>query len=194
MRKAAFATLTASALLALAASCACAAPAAAAAAAPAAASVPPAKQALIDKILKLSNIDSVGEAMLQAPVGNAVEQARVMLQGRAAPEKRDAAMTDIVKDAKAFMADNAPLARNSADKLIPSTVAPMLAENFSEEELRQLAAVLESPVGKKFYDMLPAIKKKLGDGITADTGPVINPKLKELNEKIGLRLRTAVTP
>lgn len=186
MHKAKFATLTAALLLAVGHAAAATVPAAPAAA--------PGKQALVEKVVKLANFGDVGEAMLQAPVGNAVEQARVMLQGRAVPEKRDAAMTDIVKEAKDFMSENTPLARASADKLIPSTVSPMLAERFTEDELRQLVTVLESPVAKKFYEMLPELKKKLGDGITADAGPAIAPKLKTLQEKVGLRLRAAVTP
>jgi len=192
MRKVTLATLTAAVLLAAGQAAAAPAPAAPAAA-PAPASSP-SKQALVDKVVKLSNFGDVGEAMLQAPVGNALEQSRVMLQGRAVQEKRDAAMSDIGKEAQAFMTENTPLTRNSADKLIPTTISPMLAERFTEDELRQLVAVLESPVAKKFYDMLPEMKKKLGDGITADVGPAISPKLKQLQEKIGMRLRAAVTP
>jgi len=160
----------------------------------AAAPVPPAKQALVDKVLALWNIDGIGESMLQQPVGNAVNQARAMLQGRAAPDKRDAAMADIVKEAKAFMADATPITRASADKLIKTSLAPMLAERFSEDELKQLIAILESPVKKKFEGMVPEMQKTLGEGVAADTRAVIDPKLQALQEKIGLRLRAAVTP
>jgi hypothetical protein len=95
--------------------------------------VSPAKQALVDQVLKLWNIDSIGQSMLQVPVADAVQQARAMLQGRAAPEKRDAAMNDIVGEAKQFMADATPITRASADKLIPTTIAPLLAERYTEE-------------------------------------------------------------
>ncbi|MRW91281.1 DUF2059 domain-containing protein [Duganella sp. FT80W] len=160
----------------------------------AAAPIPPAKQALVDQVLKLWNIDSIGQSMLQVPVADAVQQARAMLQGRAAPEKRDAAMNDIVGDAKQFMADTTPITRASADKLIPSTIAPLLAERYTEDELKQLIAILESPVKKKFEAMLPEMQKTLGEGVAADTRAVIDPKLQGLKEKIGLRLRAAVTP
>jgi len=164
-----------------------------AAPAPAAtAAIPPAKQALIDKILKLWNIDSIGQSMLQAPVGDAVQQARAVLQGRASAEKRDAAMTDIVNEAQQFMNETAPLTRASADKLIPTTIAPLLAERFNEDELRQLVALLESPVKKKFEAMVPEMQKSLGEKVANDMGPVVNPKLQGLKERIGLRLRAAV--
>ncbi|MQA20284.1 DUF2059 domain-containing protein [Rugamonas rivuli] len=159
-----------------------------------AASIPPAKQALVDKVLKLWNPDNIGQQMLQAPVADAVQQARAMLQGRAVPEKRDAAMNDIVGEAKQFMADATPITKGSADKLIPTTIAPLLAERYTEEELKQLIAILESPVKKKFEAMLPEMQKTLGEGVAADTRAVIDPKLQGLKEKIGLRLRAAVTP
>ncbi|SHN15707.1 hypothetical protein SAMN05192549_10517 [Duganella sacchari] len=154
----------------------------------------PAKQALVDKVLKLWNPDSIGETMLNGYVRNAVEQARVMLQGRAVPDKRDAAMNDIVGEAKKFLAETTPVARASADKLIQSKLAPMLAERYSEDELKQLIALLESPVKKKFEAMVPEMQKTLGEGVAADTRTVIDPKLQALQEKIGLRLRAAVTP
>ena len=160
----------------------------------AAAPITPAKQALVDRVLTLWNPDAIGESMLQGYVGNAVDQARAMLQGRAAPDKRDAAMADIVKEAKNFMAEATPITRASADKLVKTTLAPMLAERFSEDELKQLVAILESPVKKKFEGMVPEMQKALGQGVAADTRPVIDPKLQALQEKIGLRLRAAVTP
>ncbi|WP_229218719.1 DUF2059 domain-containing protein [Rugamonas brunnea] len=164
--------------------------------APAAAPAPisPAKQELINKILALWNIDSIGQSMLQAPVADAVQQARAMLQGRASVEKRDAAMTDIVAEARKFMEEATPITRASADKLIPTTVAPILAERFNEEELRQLVTILESPVKKKFESLVPEMQRKLGEGVAADSRPVIDAKMKGLTEKIGLRLRAAVTP
>jgi len=156
--------------------------------------VPPAKQALVNRVLQLWQIDTIGQSMLQAPVSDAVQQARAMLQGRAAPDKRDAAMNDIVGAARQFMDETTPIARASATKLIPSTVAPLLAERFTEEELKQMVAILESPVKKKFEAMVPELQKKLGESVAADTRTVIDPKLKDLQERIGLRLRAAVTP
>lgn len=160
----------------------------------AAAAMTPAKQALIDKMLTLWHMENIGQSMLQAPVSDAVAQARAMLQGRASAEKRDAAMTEIVGEATKFMEDASPTVRASAQKLIPTKVAPLLAEKFTEEELRQMVAILESPVKKKFEALLPELQKSLGEGVAADTGPVINPKLQDLKTRIGMRLRSAVTP
>jgi uncharacterized protein len=153
-----------------------------------------AKQELVNRVLKLWHVESIGESMLQQPVGNAVQQARVMLQGRAAPEKREAAMKEIAEDARKFMDDNRAVTRASAEKLIPSTIAPLLAERFTEEELKQIIVILESPVKAKFEAMVPELQKKLGEGVAADTRSVIDPKLQDLQQRIGMRLRSAVTP
>jgi len=154
----------------------------------------PAKQELVQHVLKLWHMDEIGVSMLQVPVSDAVQQARAMLQGRASTERRDAAMSDIVVEAKKFMEQATPTVRVSADKLIQSKVAPLLAERFSEDELRQMVAILESPVKRKFEAMLPEMQKLLGESVAGDTRAVIDPELQDLKQRIGLRLRTAVTP
>ncbi len=159
-----------------------------------AAPVPAAKQELVNRVLQLWHPETIGESMLQAPVGDAVQQARAVLQGRVSPEKRDAALKEIVADARQFMDENKPLAQASAQKLVGTTVAPMLAERFTEEELRQIITILESPVKKKFEAMVPELQKKLGEGVAADTRAVMDPKLQELQQRIGMRLRSAVSP
>ncbi|WP_426170096.1 DUF2059 domain-containing protein [Pseudoduganella sp. R-34] len=159
-----------------------------------AAPVPAAKQELVNRVLQLWHPETIGESMLQAPVGDAVQQARAVLQGRVSPEKRDAALKEIVADARQFMDENKPLAQASAQKLVGTTVAPMLAERFTEDELRQIITILESPVKKKFEGMVPELQKKLGEGVAADTRAVMDPKLQELQQRIGMRLRSAVSP
>lgn len=156
--------------------------------------VPPAKQELVQRVLQLWQVDSIGQNMLSEPVTEAVGQARAMLQGRAPIDKRDAAMRDIAADAKKFIEDTTPVVRSSAQKLIPTTVAPLLAEKFTEEELRQIIAILESPVKKKFESLVPDMQKALGEKLAADTRPAIDPKLEDLRQRIGLRLRTAIMP
>lgn len=152
------------------------------------------KQELVQQVLQLWQIDAVGQAMLQEPVAEAVAQARVVLQGRVPPERQDAAMRDIAADAKKFLDETAPVVRSSTQKLIPSTVAPLLAERFSEDELRQIVAILESPVKRKFEALVPEMQKALGEKLASDTRPLIDPRLQDLRQRIGLRLRTAVAP
>lgn len=156
--------------------------------------ISPAKQELIQNLVNLMSVDNMGITMLQDPVANALGQARVTLQSRVPAERHEAALRDIAADAKKFMDEAAPIVRTSAQKHIPSTVVPLLAEKFTEDELRQIIAMMESPVKRKFEAMIPDLKKALGEKIAADTGSTINPKLHDLTQRIGTRLRTEITP
>lgn len=162
---------------------------------PAAATViSPEKEKLIHRILELWHVENVGVVMLQNPVAESLRQSRSLLQGRVSEATQQAAMKDITQDAKQFFEEATPLVQASARKLIPSTVVPMLAEKFSEDELRQIIAILESPVKSKFEAAAPDIEKALGQKIAVDTGATINPKLQDLTKQIGERMRIAVTP
>lgn len=156
--------------------------------------ISPAKEQLINRILQLWHVENVGMTMLQEPVAESLRQSRSLLQGRASTERQDAAMKEIGEFAKEFFDDTIPVVRSSAQKLIPTTVAPILAEKFSEEELRQIVTLLESPVKKKFEGLIPEMQSALGKKIALDTGPKINPKLEALKERIGLKMRAAIAP
>ncbi|TFV95219.1 DUF2059 domain-containing protein [Oxalobacteraceae bacterium OM1] len=150
------------------------------------------KQQLVDRVLQLWHVDALGEAMLQQPVADAVQQARAVLQGRVVPARQDAALKEISADARKFMDENSPLVRTTTQKLAPSTIGPLLSARFNDEELRQIIAILESPVRQKFEAALPELNKALGEKLAADMQPTINPKLNDLKQRIGLRLRTAI--
>jgi hypothetical protein len=154
--------------------------------------VSPEKQALVQRVLAKMPMENVGLAMLQTPAAEAVRQARAVLQGRATPEKQEAALKDITAEANKFLEEEAPLVRASTRQVVDTTIAPMLAQRFTADELKQLAAILESPVKAKFEAMAPEIQKTLGESVARANQAQINPKLTELQNKIGLRLRAAV--
>ena len=161
---------------------------------PAAAAVSPEKQALVARVLAKIPMENVGLAMLQAPVAESLRQARSLLQGRTTPEKQDAAMKEINGEAAKFMEDAGPLVRARTNVEIGALIAPLLAQRFTEEELRQLVALLESPVKAKFEALVPEIQKTLGEKVSADLKEQINPKLADLQQRIGLRMRSAIAP
>ena len=156
--------------------------------------IPPAKQELLTRVLQLWQVDILAQSMLQDPVTSAVGQARAVIQGRVPTERRDATMREVAADAQKFLDENSPVVRASAKKLIPTTVAPMLAEKFTEDELRQIIAILESPVKKKFEELVPEMQKTLGEKVAADSRKAIDPKLDDFRQRISARLRTAITP
>ena len=54
------------------------------------------------------------------------------------------------------------------------------------------ADILESPLLAKFETLVPEMKKTVGDNVAKANGPQIQPKMTELQSRVGLRLRAAV--
>jgi hypothetical protein len=176
--------------------------AAVAATGPASAPVPPtanlavaapalSKAQLIDKVLALWHPETVSIMMIQRPATDALQQSRIALQGRVSAEKHEATMKDITTDVQKYVDEATPLALASAERNKRATVGAMLEANFNDDELRQLIAILESPVKKKFEQQVPAMEKALGDKIAADAGPAIGPKLDAMKQNVAGKLKAA---
>jgi hypothetical protein len=73
-------------------------------------------------------------------------------------------------------------------KLAPTSIGPVLEEKFTEDELKQLIAIIESPVNRKFAQMTGELQKSLIDKLVADMQGTIDPKVKALELSIGQRL------
>jgi hypothetical protein len=149
------------------------------------------RQALVDKLLTLWHVDDVAVVMVQRPAASAMEQARIALQGRVSAEKRDRTLKDISTDVQTYVDEATPLARQSAQRLLKPTLSPLLLQQFNDEELRQIIALLESPVKKKFEKLAPELERTLGEKVAQDSGPSINPKLQTMTQAVGLKLRAA---
>ena len=168
---------------------------AAASAATAQQAAPADKQKLVQQVLALWHIEDAAIVMVQRPAADALQQARIALQGRVSAAKQDATLHDIATDLQKYIDEATPIARDNALRLKVPTVGPLLAQNFSDEELRQLIALLESPVKKKFEQMVPQFERAFGEKIAAESRASIDPKLQAMTQAIGLKLRSAtITP
>lgn len=149
-----------------------------------------AKSELISKVLLLQRpaIEGIATMLAQQPAAQMMQGATVALQTRIAPDKREAIAKDIQADLKKYVDDTVPLLRERAVKLAPTTVGTLLDERFSEEELRQLVAIMESPVNKKFGQMNGDLQKSIGEKLVADTRSQVEPKVKALEQSIAKRL------
>jgi hypothetical protein len=155
------------------------------------AAVPAEKQALVNRVLAKMTLDSVGTQMLTAPVAEMLRQSRVVVTSRVPAEKQEAAMKDITTEANRFLEQEVPPLRTSTHAVVQANVAPLLAQKFSVDELRKLAEILESPVLGKFESLVPEIKKTVGENVAKANAPQIQPKMTELQNRVGLRLRAA---
>ncbi|MCA6217352.1 DUF2059 domain-containing protein [Ideonella sp. B7] len=164
-----------------------------AAAAPAvvASTVPPAKQALIDRLLTLWHPEQVAMLMVQRPAADAVQHSRIALQGRVSAEKLESTMKGIAGDAKAYLDVATPIAQAAGQAAARSTAVPLLAEQFSEDELRALIAILEAPVRQKFEKLAPNIEGAVGAEVARQAGPAIQPPLDKMKQEVAGKLRAA---
>jgi uncharacterized protein len=153
--------------------------------------VPPAKQALVQRVLDKMGLESVGLQMLQAPVADLLRQSRVVVQSRVPADKQDATMKDITAEATRFVEQESPALRTSTHAIVQASVAPLLAQKFSEDELKQLAGILESPVLAKFESVVPEMKKTVGENVAKANAAQIQPKMTDLQNRVGLKLRAA---
>lgn len=149
------------------------------------------RQALVDKLLSLWRVEDVAVVMVQRPAASAMEQARIALQGRVSVEKRERTLKDISSDVQTYVDEATPIARDSAQRLVRPTLSPLLLAQFSDEELGQIIALLESPVKKKFEKLVPELERALGEKVAEDSGAAINPKLQTMTQAVGLKLRAA---
>jgi uncharacterized protein len=159
-----------------------------AASAPAPASA--AKKELVQKVLTLQQpqYENVARALSEQSVAQLAQQASLVLQAKVAPEKREAVAKDVQGDLKKYMDEVVPLLRDRVIKVAPGTIGVLLEEKFSEDELKTLVGILESPVQRKFMQLNGEMSQSLMQKLVAETRGQVEPKLASLQQTIGKRL------
>ena len=151
---------------------------------------PATKKELVAKVLQLQQpaIEQAAQALAEQPAAQMMQQAVMALQARVAPEKREAVGKEIQAEVKKYLDQAVPLVRERAVKLAPSTIGALLEEKFNEAELKQLIAIIESPVNRKFLQMGGDMQRALIEKLVAETQATIEPKVKTLELAIGKQL------
>jgi hypothetical protein len=152
--------------------------------------VSPAKKELVQKLLQIQqgSIDGLARGLAEQAVAPLAQQAGAVLQSRVPPEQREATARDVQAEFKKFGDEVVPMLQERARKLAPSTVGTLLEERLSEDELKQVIAMLESPVYKKFQQLAPEMQKVLAEKLIADTRSLVEPKMTALQDALGKRL------
>ncbi|OYY60945.1 MAG: hypothetical protein B7Y51_11085 [Burkholderiales bacterium 28-67-8] len=145
-----------------------------------------AKKDLVSKILVLQqpDVEMLAKNLAQEPAGRMLQEAGRVLQSQVAEDNRDAVARSLEASARKYVDEAVPLVRERAIKLAPSTIGTSLEERFTEEELRGLIAWLESPTFKKYQQVAPEIQRNFMQKLVSDARPVIEPKLKALEESV----------
>jgi hypothetical protein len=150
----------------------------------------PAKKELVAKLLKLQQpgIEAMARNLAEQPAAQLLNQAGLAMQTRVAPEKREAMAKEIGADVKKYADEALPLVRDRAVRLAPGTVGKLLEDKFTEDELRQIVAMLESPAYAKYMQLSDEMQNALLEKLVTETRPTIEPKIKALEASIGKRL------
>jgi hypothetical protein len=164
--------------------------------APAASPASPAKKALVAKVLQIQqgSIENIGSSMAQQSIAPLLQQLGPAIQQRVPAEKRQAVADAVQADLKKYVAEVEPLLRERAVKLAPATVGALLEERFTEDELKSLVALLESPVQRKYAQMNNELGQALAQKVAADARAQVDPKLAALQQGLTKRLTDAAAP
>ena len=145
----------------------------------------PAKKELVQKLMVLQQpgIENMARNLVEQPAVAMMQAAGRALQG--VPEdKREATGKTIEADIKKYVEESGPIVRERAIKLAPSTIGAAMEEKFTEDELKQLVAWLESPVSKKYAQLGGEMQKALAEKLVADTRGTVETRLKTLEQNM----------
>ncbi|MBC5783600.1 hypothetical protein H8N03_11645 [Ramlibacter sp. USB13] len=152
----------------------------------------PAKKELVARILKIQQpaIDTMAQGLVQQSLGPLLEQVDNAVR-RVPAEKRDAVTKGIQADIRKYVDETVPLVRDRANKVAPTTAGAILEEKFTEDELKQVITLLESPVLTKFQAAGADIQRALVQKVVAETQPQVEQRFQALEDSIAKRLGIA---
>jgi uncharacterized protein len=151
------------------------------------------KKELVQKVLQLQQpaIESIAKQLAEQPAGALMQRALPAVQAALPADRREAVARDIQLEVKKYVDETVPLVRKRAVELAPATVGPLLDERFSEDELKQLVALLESPVYRKYQQLGGELQRALLEKLVTDTRPTVEPRVRALEKQVAQRLQSA---
>ena len=150
----------------------------------------PAKKELVARILKMQQpgIEAMARSLVEQPVTTLLGSAVKVLPTRVPKDKQDAVAKEIQGDVQKYLDEAVPVVQTRAVKLAPSTIGALLEEKFTEDELKQIVSIIESPVYTKFQQMGDDMQNVLVEKLVADTRATIDPKVRNLEQTMAKRL------
>jgi hypothetical protein len=148
------------------------------------------KATLIKQFIDIQRpgIESLARGLVEqssAPIAQAGSQ---YLQTQVPEAKRESAAKAADAELKKYFDDAYPIVRDKAVQLAPGALTPLLEQNFSEDELKQLLAWINSPLSKKYQDLNPKMQTALTEKLVGETRATIEPKMHALDENVAKAL------
>ena len=153
------------------------------------------KKELVARIIQLqqTGIEGMARALTEQPAMQLMQQAGPAVQ-RLPAERREAVARDIEADLRKYSEEAVPIVSARAVKLAPTTIGPLLDERFNEDELRQIVAMLESPVIRKFQGLAPEMQRVLTEKLVGETKGEVEPKVRAMQTSVAKRLGLTPAP
>jgi len=144
------------------------------------------KKELVQKILTAQQgaLDDMARTVAEQPARQLAGGARQVLAQAVPEDKREATAKQVDAEIKKYLEAATPIVRASASKLSMSAIGPQIEEKFTEDELKQLVSMLDSPVLKKYQGLLPELSNALLEKVVADARTQVTPKLQTAETNI----------
>lgn len=144
-----------------------------------------AKRQLIARVLTLqqAGIAGAAAALVEQSLQGVVQGGSQLLQ-RLPADQREPTARQMDAEVRKYREEVGPAVRERAIRIAPGLLGPRLDANFSEEELRQLVAMLESPINRKYQQIAPELSGELTRGLVAESRPLLEPRLRALGERL----------
>jgi len=156
----------------------------------------PGKKELVAKILKLQQpgIEIMARRLVEQPAADLLNNAGAALPTRVPKEKQESVAKEIKGDVQKYLDEAIPFVQDRAVKIAPSSIGALLEEKFTEDELKQVVAIMESPAYAKYQRVGDEMQRTLVEKVLADTRGTIEPKIRALEQTVGKRLGVTAPP
>ncbi len=148
------------------------------------------KAALVKQFLDIQRpgIEALARSLVEQSSFQVAQAGAAYLQSEVPEAKREAAGKAADAELKKYFDEAYPIVRDKAIQAAPSTIGPLLEKNFTEDELKQLIAWINSPLSKKYGELNGQLQAALTEKVVADTRASIEPKMKALDENVAKAL------
>jgi len=148
------------------------------------------KATLIKQFIDIQRpgIESLARGLVEQSSSPIAQAGSQYLQTQVPEAKREAAAKAADAELKKYFDDAFPIVRDKALQVAPGALTPLLEQNFSEEELKQLLAWINSPLSKKYQDLNPKMQTALTEKLVAETRATIEPKMRDLDASVAKAL------
>ncbi|MBU2289239.1 MAG: DUF2059 domain-containing protein [Gammaproteobacteria bacterium] len=148
------------------------------------------KSALVRQFVDMQRpgIESLARGMVQQWSDPIAAAGAEYLHTRIPEDKREAASKAADAELKKYFDENYPIVRDKALASAQGAIGPILEQDFTDDELKQVMAWLSSPLSKKYQDSAQKMQQALAEKIVADMRPTMEPKLRALDANVAKAL------